>query len=493
LIEKEVGMNKYREPATAVATRAEKYVRPVFALRVKEWRVFLLISDLIATSLAVFVALMIWARIAPSEVPFSFMAAHAYWFILLPVVWLFLAQVNDSYRLRYGARIRDTLRVLSYIHLQLIVLYMILFFFVPRNIAPRAFILCFGVLAFTFTAGLRISRTLLMRGQGTGRRVIVVGAGQITTMMMHALKDEAAKEYEVVGCVTSIYDTASLPGNIPILGFGQELPDIVQRYHIAEIIMAYINEIPDDIFDGLMECYHQGAMVVPMPQLYEEVTGRVPIEHIGQRLWSLALPIDMHSFGRKFNGAIKRISDIILSLIGLVIFAPFFPLIALMIKLDSPGPVLFRQERVGQGGRIFTIIKLRSMKADAEIRSGPLWATADDPRTTRIGNILRKTRIDEIPQLVNVLRGDMSIVGPRPERPQFVKILAEQITFYKTRLVVKPGLTGWAQIRFRYGSSLEDALYKLQYDLYYVRHQSLWLDLMIMLRTSVIMLRFQGR
>lgn len=488
----ETSMKVREETAVAVETPIQNKSRPVLNFRFNEWRIVLMFTDLMGALLAAFIGLFIWARVAHGNFSYKFVANHIYWIALLPLLWLFLSIVNDAYRLRYASTPFRTLRTLFFIELEFIILYLAVFFFVPRNLLPRLFILFFGILVYIIVCIARLGRTVIMNKTGIRRRVVIVGTGPVASMMILALKNEAAKEYNIIGCVASIYDAPSIPTEVEFLGFGHDLQHIIQQHHIAEIIMTYINEIPEDIFDGLIECYQIGAMVTPMPQLYEEVTGRVPIEHIGQRLWSLVLPSDTQSLGRRINGAIKRIIDIVLALICLICFAPFLPFIALLIKSDSRGPVFFFQHRVGLGGHPFTIIKLRSMITDAEKNKGPLWASADDPRITRLGRVLRKTRIDEIPQLINVLRGDMSFVGPRPERPEFVELLAGNITFYKTRLVVKPGLTGWAQIRYRYGGSVEDALYKLQYDMYYIRHQSLLLDLIILLRTFVTVLRFQG-
>ncbi|HLY26881.1 MAG TPA: sugar transferase, partial [Aggregatilineales bacterium] len=191
-------------------------------------------------------------------------------------------------------------------------------------------------------------------------------------------------------------------------------------------------------------------------------------------------------------GPLKRGLDVILALVGLAIFAIMLPFLAVIMTLDNPGPLFYVQERVGRGGRLFKIMKLRSMIPDAEAQVGPQWAQQNDPRVTKIGRILRRTRLDEVPQLLNVLHGEMSMIGPRPERPFFVDQLTQQIPFYRTRLAVKPGVTGWAQVKYRYGSSREDALIKLQYDLYYIRHQSLTLDLLILLRTAGKMLALQG-
>jgi exopolysaccharide biosynthesis polyprenyl glycosylphosphotransferase len=482
-------------PPTTTATLSPAKVQQspsVLDMRVKGWRSFLMMSDFIATTLAVFISLLVWSRFALNDYSFEFITNHAYWFIPLPLVWIVLGVINDAYQLRLASRKFKTARAMFLIDLQLILVYTTLYFFGPRNVAPRLFILCFFISAYALTVAFRLGRIVLMQNVSMQRRVIIVGSGQIAGMMTQALNEEASHEYAVIGCITSAYDSSSLPGNIAILGFGQELADVVKQYSISEIIIAYINEIPADIFAGLMECYQQGITVVPMPQLYEEVTGRVPIEHIGERLWALALPLSTRSLFSMANDAIKRILDIVCSLIGLLVFGLILPFVAILIKIDSRGPTFFYQSRVGKGGREFIILKLRTMVADAEKRTGPLWASADDPRVTRVGRFLRKTRIDEFPQLVNVLRGDMSIVGPRPERPEFITLLSEHITFYKSRLVVKPGLTGWAQIRYKYGNTVEDALYKLQFDLYYIRHQSVLLDLLIMARTFMTMLRFQG-
>jgi exopolysaccharide biosynthesis polyprenyl glycosylphosphotransferase len=194
----------------------------------------------------------------------------------------------------------------------------------------------------------------------------------------------------------------------------------------------------------------------------------------------------------RLTRAVKRTIDLILAVAGLLLTLPLMGLIALAIRLDSRGPVLFRQERVGQGGRIFVLSKFRSMNADAEERSGPVWASAHDPRVTRIGRILRKTRLDELPQLIQILRGEMSFIGPRPERPEFVQLLQREVPFYMERLSVKPGLSGWAQVRCPYGASVEDALEKLQYDLYYVKNLSPFLDLLILFSTIQVVLFGRG-
>jgi exopolysaccharide biosynthesis polyprenyl glycosylphosphotransferase len=294
-----------------------------------------------------------------------------------------------------------------------------------------------------------------------------------------------------MGLIVEPSDTLPEETPVPVAGTSGDLLALVQRENVSEIILAQGRELSGQMFQAVMDCYEQGISIVPMPLLYEQVTGRVPVEHVGQRYWTTMLPIEGSSIFDPYP-LIKRLMDIVLALVALILFGLLLPLIVLGMMLDSPGPIFYSQERVGKGGRIFKVIKLRSMIPNAERDTGPLWASKGDPRITRVGKILRKTRLDEVPQFLNVLRGEMSLIGPRPERPEFVSDLSQKIPFYRTRHVVKPGITGWAQVRYPYGSSEEDALIKLQYDLYYIRHQSLALDLLIMLRTAGTMLSLQG-
>lgn len=455
-------------------------------------RTLLMQGDVILTLLAVFIALWLWALKAQEPFTFQFIWPRAFWFFVLPLLWLALAHANDYYNLRITARFLSSLARLTWITLQLVLVYGLIFLAAPSGLLPRRFIAYYAVLSLMLIALWRAGRLFLTNWSGFRRRALIVGTGWASEVIWTAIKQEAQHDYEVVGWVTSASDPASPFERPDLLGTGTELPRIVQQYGIAELIVSYVNEIPDDIFQGLMACYGQGIAIVPMPTLYEQITGRIPVELVDQHLWTLVLPQTEHSLSFNLYQVLKRAIDIVLSLVGLVLFAFCLPVIALAIKLDSPGPVFYLQGRVGRGGKVFKIVKLRSMIDGAEDLTGARWASAYDERVTRFGKMMRKTRLDEIPQLVNVLAGDMSLVGPRPERLEFVEILGDQILFYQTRHVVKPGLTGWAQIRYRYGSSTDDALRKLQYDLYYIRHQSLTFDLLIMARTVVTILKFQG-
>ena len=237
-------------------------------------------------------------------------------------------------------------------------------------------------------------------------------------------------------------------------------------------MVAIEHNLDRELFQLLVECQANGIRVLWMPDLYEKVCRKIPIQHIDPA-WALQAMQDQPLFSRLQLG-IKRLFDLVLvvSVMPTVLFIT--PLIALAIKLDSSGPVFYRQKRCGRAGEPFYIYKFRTMTADAEKDGKPRWASANDMRITKVGRIRRKMRLDELPQIFNILRGEMSIVGPRPERPEFVEELQKEIPYYRTRLMVKPGLTGWAQVHYDYGNSVEDAAIKLQYDFYYVRYWSIW-------------------
>jgi sugar transferase (PEP-CTERM system associated) len=238
----------------------------------------------------------------------------------------------------------------------------------------------------------------------------------------------------------------------------------------------------------VLKCKLRGIEVLDAMTFYERVTGKLMIENINPSWFIFSDGFRLTPFMR----VSKRLVDVVLALFGLIIAAPFLPLIALAVRLESPGPILFRQLRVGEGERYFHLYKFRSMRQDAEKDTGAVWASKNDPRVTRLGRFMRKTRIDEIPQLFNVLKGEMSFVGPRPERPEFVEGLTEMIPYYSNRHCVKPGVTGWAQVRYSYGASAEDALEKLRYDLYYIKNYSLLLDIYIFFATFRVVLGARG-
>lgn len=259
----------------------------------------------------------------------------------------------------------------------------------------------------------------------------------------------------------------------------QELPDLIDLQKVKRIIVALDDRRGKLPVKQFVAMKGQGIRIQDGLEFYEQVTGKIPIESL--RLGVLVFSSGFHL--SRFLMIYKRAGSILTSTIGFVLSLPFLPLIAIAIKLSSPGPLFYRQKRVGRKGAIFYCYKFRTMRADAEADTGPTWAGDDDPRITPVGRFLRSTRLDEIPQLWNVLKGDMSLVGPRPERPEFTEWLKQEIPFYYLRDTVRPGITGWAQTRYKYGNSLEDAKEKLRYDLFYIKNMSPGLDVLIFLNT----------
>ena len=261
---------------------------------------------------------------------------------------------------------------------------------------------------------------------------------------------------------------------------------------MERLILAITNSqtISDEMMNALLQCREMGLRVVTMATVYERLTGRVPIDYVGRDLY-MVLPMDDSAMERAYK-IIKRLVDVVSGLAGLFFMGVAIIPIAIANQLSSPGPLFYKQRRVGQGGKIFEVYKFRSMRPDAEKGTGAVWARKGDDRITPAGRILRKTRLDELPQVINVLKGDMSLIGPRPERPEFVNALSLMIPYYRARHAVKPGITGWAQVRFGYGNTHEDSRIKLEHDLYYVKHANPLLDMMIALQTPLIMLLAKG-
>ncbi len=268
----------------------------------------------------------------------------------------------------------------------------------------------------------------------------------------------------------------------------QSLFELVQELDVDSIFVALDNRRGIQPTEDLLKCRLAGVMVEEGEALFERLAGKISVEAMRP-----SYLIFNQGFVQSPQAQLaKRTLDILCALVGIVLAAPIMLVTALFVRFGSPGPVLFRQERTGQHDRSFTLLKFRSMREDAEKNSGPVWATEDDPRITKFGKIMRKTRLDELPQLWNVLMGDMSMVGPRPERPHFVRDLEAKIPYFTQRQIVKPGLTGWAQINYPYGNTLEDAVQKLQYDLFYIKFQSLIFDLSILFNTIKIVVLRRG-
>jgi exopolysaccharide biosynthesis polyprenyl glycosylphosphotransferase len=316
------------------------------------------------------------------------------------------------------------------------------------------------------------------------RRVLLVGAHQGGDDLIEELWLNGDGRYEMIGIVDDDYAGETVAG-VPVLGRLTDLPAVVEAQQPDLVVLA-LSRNRLEAFTSLLDASGSHFDVLGLPEFHEHAFGRVPVRHLNAA-WFMSV---LHFYRRPYGRFAKRAFDLLVALVGLFLTAPLLPLIALLVR-RTPGPAVFRQERLGEGGRTFTIYKFRTMHADAE-EDRPMWAEERDSRATGVGRLMRRTRLDELPQLWNVLKGDMSIVGPRPERPEFLAELQETVPFWTRRHLVKPGITGWAQVKRGYTADAEGTAEKLSYDLWYLRHRSLVVDLAICARTFTTLLSGAG-
>jgi len=318
------------------------------------------------------------------------------------------------------------------------------------------------------------------------QRVLIVGTGPIARMIAREMQNRHEFGYRVLGFVSEQQRSAAV--DTSVIGASDDIPRLVEGLQIDRIVVGISDRRGHLPTSELLTAKLAGAQVEDAASMYERLTGKILVDNL-KPSWLIFSDGFVVSRWTRF---VKRGADVVLASIAFVVTAPLMVVTALAVYLESDGPIFYRQERVGENGRPFTLYKFRSMRADAEQAGTPVWARDDDDRVTRVGRIIRTLRLDELPQLWNVIQGDMSFVGPRPERPYFVEQLATEIPFYIQRHSVKPGLTGWAQIKYRYGASVEDAIEKLRYDLYYIKHLSIALDLSIVFDTVKVILFGRG-
>jgi len=333
----------------------------------------------------------------------------------------------------------------------------------------------------------RVAYEVLSRTRGFRRRLLFLGIGDHAQRTARELLAERSRDFDLVGFLGAKPEEKGWRiGGRPVLGTYDEVARVVAEERIDRVVVAVADRRSGQFpLEALLNARLSGVEIVEEAKVHEEIAGKLPVEDL-RPSWLIFSDGFSNSRLRNCN---KRAFDILVASIGLVLSAPIALAVAIAIRLDSKGPILFRQKRVGQGGKEFTLCKFRSMRPDAEAGGRPQWAQKDDPRVTRLGRFLRKTRLDEIPQMWNVLEGSMSFVGPRPERAFFVQELRKRIPFYDQRHAVKPGITGWAQVRFRYGADETDAVEKLRHDMFYIKHHSILFDLRILLETVRVVLR----
>lgn len=413
--------------------------------------------------------------------------------ITFALVWQFIFYLADLYNLdtRVGRKVLLTKTALASAGATLLLTFC--YYIIPILYIGRGVLLISSLVAAVAAFSTRLLYFWMHSVSRYTNRVLIFGTGTAARAIGDILMNGDNSDHEVVGFInngeeaeetTSTFDATQGKACYR----GDDVYRVATEERANKIIVSPDNDGDSLPLNRFLDCKFSGIDVLSAPAAYEQLTGKILInDHLPQWL----VFTDGFRTTRIFR-AFKGVTDFILALVGLLLCAPLMGIISLAIKLDSRGPVFFSQERVGKKGKTFKLLKFRSMVHEAEVSSGPVWAQPGDPRVTRIGQLLRKTRLDELPQLINVLKGEMSLIGPRPERPHFVAQLQERILFYNQRHTVKPGVTGWAQTRYPYGASEEDALEKLQYDLYYIKNMSFFLDSLILLDTIRVVITFRG-
>ncbi|MBW7889081.1 MAG: undecaprenyl-phosphate glucose phosphotransferase [Bacteroidetes bacterium] len=413
------------------------------------------------------------------------------------VYWVIIFTFFGLYRLWHvRSRVDEFIAIFKAVSLGSLLLFFVIFLDDQRygtNQPTRLLIIIYWSMLLVFVSGARLSFRSIKRGlfeSGLGlEHAIIVGVNSKAVQLFENVKKYPALGYKVVGFVRLNDSQNDVEDqSLNVLGSTEELAAIIAANDIDDVLIAFESSEHDKLLDVISHIENSRVSIKILPDMYDIISGQARTSQI----YGFPLIEIMPHIMQPWEESAKRVMDIVISILILITTAPLWFIIGIAIKINSPGPLVYSQERVGKDGKVFRMHKFRSMKQDAESKTGPVWATENDPRITSVGWFLRKTRLDEIPQFFDVLRGDMSLVGPRPERPAFVEKLAKEVPLYKRRLIVKPGITGWAQIKQGYDTSIEDVKSKVRYDIFYIENMSFRMDLKILIMTVYVMIAGKG-
>lgn len=464
-------------------------------MRLGERRALLLFGDLFAALISLGVALFVWGsnlRFIAFDWQFLLERVPA-WFYFLPLGWLVL--LVELYDINRAGDLGKTVRGVATAAAAGFILYLFIYFYYndPRSsLLPRLGVASYLLAASLLTLGWRGLYIRIFATPAFLRRVLLVGGGKSGQILLQIIKSLYPPPFSLEGIIDDDprKQGTSIEG-VPVIATSEALVDLCSQKGISDVIVAISGEMQGCMFQALLDAQECGVEITRMPVAYEELLGRVPIRLL-EADWILRSFVDQARVSGFYELG-KRLLDIAGGLAGTLLMLAILPFVGLAILLDDGRPIFYSQVRSGRGGQPYKILKFRTMRRDAEADGRPKWAKEDDERATRSGKFLRRTHIDELPQFINVLRGDMSLVGPRAERPELVDMFQQHVPFYRARLLVKPGITGWAQVNFGYASTIDETITKLEYDLYYIKHRSVLTDLIILLRTPATMLGFRGR
>lgn len=459
-------------------------------LRPEERRTILVIGDFIVALLALVIALVAWGQRDWLDFSQLLMQRIPRWFFLLPLGWLLLN--IEMYDIRRAGRKDETVKGILIAAGVGLMLYLFVFFFSTPGDMPRVGVAVYIAAVTLLTLGWRFLYIRVFTAPEFLRRVLIVGAGVAGTTLANVVNSIRPQPFQIIGFIDDNPEKVGTEiAGLPVIGDSSRLLELIEEHQVTDLIFAISGDLRPETFRVLVDAQERGVQITTMISAYERLLGRVPIFLLPTE-WILRSFVD-YAHTDSFYEMSKRILDILGGLVGTLITLVLYPFIALAIWLDSGSPVVFTQTRVGKNGKEYTIYKFRTMRQDAEKDGKARVTVENDERITRVGKILRKSHLDELPQFINVLRGEMSLVGPRAERLELVQSLQKKVPFYRARLLVKPGITGWAQVNFGYAATVEDTAIKLEYDLYYIMHRNLLLDLLILLRTVGTVVGFKGQ
>lgn len=484
----------------------------VLNLHISKWEIILLVGDIIFYSLSLIIALYLNPKLYTFNL--FYLRDNFHFYIIIALCCFTIFYIFDLYD--YHQNFSEILLISKLIILVALgtAVSVLIFYFSSKIFIARVQLVLQGGIFAGLLVLWRWGYSKLILSQRIRKKVLIIGAGKCGRSVLAAIRQKPTEGLEPVGFIDDDpQKIGAIIDGLKVVGDSSNIADLITQHNLRLVIVAIPHYKSPLLLKTLTKICWNGCKLIDAPEFLEFLEGKIPIEHISD-FW---LYLYSKQASKIYYLHFKRLMDLILSTIGLLITWPLFIIIALVIKMDSDGPVFFIQERLGQDNQPFKIIKFRTMIRDAE-KCGPQFATANDPRITRVGRILRKSRLDELPQLLNILKGEMSFIGPRPERPEFIKEFQqlvpdlrtgqqatktdgdqalhrykEKIPFYSYRLLVKPGITGWAQVMYQYASSLEQTYEKLQYDLFYIKNICFFLDVAILLKTVRIILFGRGK